>query len=385
MRPTLRAALVIAALAALAVGAVAGEARTWKRISAPGQSNTSQVSLLRMPDGSLTALGLFKGAAPGGNDISKVTIAANGAVGAATPVATGAEFTILENPQAIMQGGVPLAVFGGLSTAGQDGLWTAALDSGARTFYGGSGGGPTAAASGTSAAASPSGGFAAWSSTYGLAAMPIGGAAAVPQSLPLTGCCAYNQAIAVLGGGGVWVGYDSNEDTAAGRWFQPIDPTTGAPVGARRKVPKSYVNGGFSFPVESRVPIAVVGNSAYTAWAQGYPTTDRVALWNIGGGQVKRYRPGMTVTAVGIAATPAKKLWLFWADASTGTIYAMRSNAARTEWEDTPIEVGKPNRTIETIYKMVGDASRADGKLDLVVSAATYVGSPTWYATQVAP
>ena len=62
----------------------------------------------------------------------------------------------------------------------------------------------------------------------------------------------------------------------------------------------------------------------------------------------------------------------------------MRSNNARSVWSQT-ITVGRPFRNAETVYKMVGDANRSDGKLNLFTASATYAGSPTRYHTVVAP
>jgi hypothetical protein len=62
----------------------------------------------------------------------------------------------------------------------------------------------------------------------------------------------------------------------------------------------------------------------------------------------------------------------------------MRSNNARTVWSQS-ITVGRPFRNAETVYKMVGDANRADGRLNLFTASATYASGPTWYHTVVAP
>lgn len=375
---------LLLALMAVLLAATSASAATWHRLSPSGQSNTSQVSLLRNANGSLTAVGLFKGAAPGGDDIVKVPISAMGGVRAAAVLASGASYGILENPAAILQGGVPTAVFGAMSTTGQDGLWTMNIDTGAPVFYAASGGGPTTAASGTSAAATAAGGMAAWSGTYGLGTLPLASAAATPQSLPLTGCCAYNQSFATLANGNVYVVYDSNEDAASGRWFQQVDPTTGAAVGTRVRVPKSNVGSDYDFPVESRASVAVVGNAAYTAWAQGYPSKTRIALWRRGSSTSKRWSPGYAVGVAGVAATRSGALWVYWTQASTGAVYAMRSNNARTAWS-APKAVGRANHTIETTYKLVGNADRVDGKLDIAAAMATFAGSPSWYHALVAP
>jgi len=378
--------VTLVTLVLLAV-ASAASASTWHRISAAGQSNTSQVSLLRNADGSLTAIGLFKtvGSGVGGADIVRIPISSKGLPGVSQTLLSSNDWGILENPAVIRQADRSLVVFGGLSSAGADSLWTYDLDTAALTQYGSSGGGPTSSASGTSAAATATGGFAAWSGTFGIGTLTLGNTAATPSSLPLTGCCAYNQNFAALGGGGVWVGYDSNENDATGRWFQQVDPTTGSAVGARVKVPKTSVGGEFSFPVESRVPIAVVGTTAYTAWAQGYPSTPRIGLWQLGATKAKLFSPGYTVGAVGVAATPTGALWVYWTQKTTGVVYAMRTNKARTNWANSPITVGRPNASLETVYKLVGDASRADGKLDLVAAMAHYAGSPTWYHVLVKP
>ena len=76
-----RRSIVLVALVALLAAASSASAATWHRLSPPGQSNTSQLSLLRNADGSLTAVGLFKSATLGGSDVVKVPISAGGAVG----------------------------------------------------------------------------------------------------------------------------------------------------------------------------------------------------------------------------------------------------------------------------------------------------------------
>jgi hypothetical protein len=381
---TIRRLAPLAALGALLIAAVAAPAATWHRLSPANQSNTAQLSLLRNADGSLTAVGLFKSATLGGSDVVKVPISAGGAVGAATVLASGANYGILENPAAILLNGVPTAVFGAQSTAGQDGLWTMDIGTGAPTYYAASGGGPTAAASGTSAGTTAAGGMAAWASTFGLGTLPLANVAAVPQSLPLTGCCAYNQAFATLANGSVFVVYDSNEDAASGRWFQQVDPATGGGVGTRARVPRSNVGANYDFPVESRASVAVVGNAAYTAWAQGYPSKTRIALWRRGTAAPKLWNPGYAVGVAGVAATRSGALWVYWTKASTGAVYAILSNNARTTWSTTK-SLGRPSRGIETTYKLVGNADRSDRRLDLVASMARYVGDPTWYHVLASP
>lgn len=381
-RSPLRVALPLIAALVVLITAATASAAAWQRLSPRGQSSTSQISLLRNGDSSLTAIGLFAGSLPGGRDIVRVPVSRSGVVGAAQVLLSGADWTILENPAAIDQSGQQLVVFGGQTTTGDDSLWTYNLGSAALTRYTGSGGGPTAAASGTSAAATPAGGIAAWASTFGLGTLPLANPAALPASQPLTGCCAYNQSFAALADGRLFVVYDSNEDDASGRWFQQIDPASGAAISARARVPKSNIGRQYDFPVESRASVAVVGSTAYTAWAQGYPAKLRVALWRQGTATPKRWNPGYRVGVAGVAATRSGSLWVYWTQASTGAVYAVRSNDARTVWS-RPKLVGRPSRTLETTYKLVGNADRADGRLDLAAAMARYAGNPTWYHTLV--
>lgn len=382
MRPSSRPIVFVVALMALLGLATAAQARTWHRVSSPGQSNTSQISVVRNANGTMTVGAMFKSSTTWGSDVFAIPVAKNGPVGTAVVAASGNTYSILTGPTAIRQGGRSLLVFGGANGT-FDGLWTYDVDAATTAPVSQSGTGPTLGTGFVSAAAAPAGGMASWSNTNGLFTVALGNTTPF-QTLPITGCCAYNSSIAVTSGGATWVVYDSNETGASGRWFQQVDAATGAATGMRIRVPKSNVNQDYSFPVDSRAPVAVVGGAVYTAWAQGYPTTNRLALWKVGTAQPKLWNPGYKVTAVGLARTPAGALWLFWADGGTGVIRAMRSNNTRTRWGRI-VKVGRPFRGAETVYKMVGDANRSDGRLNLFTASATYVASPTWYHTVVAP
>lgn len=385
MRRLLRLTVVTAtALTALACATVASAGPTWTAISAPGQSNTTQVSVLRNADGSLTVAGRLKSSAAAVEaDVVTIPIAANGTPGAAQVIASGTQWTILTSPAILPLSGQPTLIFGG-SNPTYDGLWSHNLATGAQTPYTGSGTTATSGAGFASAGVTSAGGLATWSTTFGLASQPLASAAAPVQGMPLAGCCAYNANVVSTSGGQTWIVYDSNATSTVGLWAQPVDPATGAAAGAAVLAPKSLIDGGYSSPVETRSAVASVGASAYVAWAQNYPTTTRLALWKIGTAQPKLWSPGYTVGAVALTRAPNGALWLVWNKKYTGFMYARKSNAARTSWGPV-ISLGRARSNHETVYKVVADGMRGGGKLDVLISSARYVSSPTWYHALIAP
>lgn len=385
MRHPFRLIAVCAAVVAALVPVAAAQAKPvkWTAISAPNQSNTTQVSVFRNTDWSLTVASRLKASeAATEADIVTIPIAKNGTPGAAQVIASGTQWTILTSPSIIKLGNQRMVVFGG-TNATYDGLWAYILDSGSAVPFTGSGNSPTAGTGFVTAASTSKGALATWSNTFGLAAMPLMTYASPAQGLPIAGCCAYNAAI-VDDGSRTWVVYDSNYASTVGLWTQEVDPTTGAAIGAASLVPKSVVDGGFSSPVDTRSAVAGAPSGAFVAWAQGYPATNRVALWRIGSPKPKLWSPGYAVGPVDVSRTTTGALWLAWADKYKGHIYARKSNAKMTAWGPV-IKVGRVKPNHETVYKIVIDGVRPDGKLDLLVSSATYASAPTWYHALISP
>src|SRR6476469_7849445 len=110
---TRRIVLAAAVLAALAAAPTA-KAATWKQLTSDGGANIDQVALLRTSDGALHVV-WHRQTGPNTEDLLHTVIAANGKVGATTPVQSGWA-TIGNAGLTTMPGGGIRAFWGGIRT-----------------------------------------------------------------------------------------------------------------------------------------------------------------------------------------------------------------------------------------------------------------------------
>jgi hypothetical protein len=183
-----------------------------------------------------------------------------------------------------------------------------------------------------------------------------------------TGCCALYTGVGTDARStqtwAVWYSL-SGKRTTAGVQAQRILPSLGPPVQGPQSDERS--DGGWaSVAVNERIVIAerTAGGGLYAGYAVGYPSATRVALWRLGSGALV-IRSGGRVERVGTAAGPNGRIWLYWWDADTGVIDAVRTNPGATRFGAvTPIPT--PQRSTQ-IWDMDGDA--AGGPLQLIVNS----------------
>jgi hypothetical protein len=99
----------LAAALALAFGVPAAGAASWKQVTASGESNIDEVSLMRAGDGVLH-VAWSSHPTPNTYDLFHTAISPAGTVGATSPIATG--WAVIENPALVFDGTKLLAFVG---------------------------------------------------------------------------------------------------------------------------------------------------------------------------------------------------------------------------------------------------------------------------------
>ena len=184
-----------------------------------------------------------------------------------------------------------------------------------------------------------------------------------------TGNDAYDTGVATdVPGAQTWAVWYSN---AGGRTTEGVQAQRILPsLGPIYQGPGSAVNSGgtwSSVAVNERIEVAArTGGGLYAGYAVGYPTAARVALWRVGGAAMV-IPGGGGVQLVGTAAGPGGRVWLYWWNANTGVIDAVRTDPGATRFGAvTPVPT--PQGTT-SVWDLEGDA--AGGPLQLVVNAGS--------------
>lgn len=357
----LRALIVLAVIAILAVPAAA-HAAGWKRITAAsGGTSIDQVGLLRSGDGVLHVAWHIR-TGPNSEDIRHTTIAGNGAVGATTVVA--GSWAGLENPALVAMPDGLRAFFGGIRTtvAGEpnqelnaalstDGgaTWTLQIGSivplGAQPY-----GSPV------SAATLPSGvALQTWAGTLGTW-VHAGLDPASPNydyQGPL-GNYGYDAGIAADATGTAIAAWYSNATGHLGVHAQAV-AGNGAPIGSAVQMPNTA---NMASGMIGRTPIvARAGGGFYVAYPTGYPTSNRIRLWRVGSSSARLIARTTGNSAASVAADPNGRLWVIWKDTSgfRPVIWASRSNRAATSF-GAPVLAGRPTAG-SSLYQVDGSAT----------------------------
>lgn len=201
-----------------------------------------------------------------------------------------------------------------------------------------------------------------------------------PTTTPAAHCCTYQTGLGYdATSGQTWaVWYSNSGDISTnGVLAQQIEPSLGTQVQA----PGSNIHSGTGndsiSPIQRFVTADRVGGGVYTGYFVGYPTATKVALWKLGSPAALTRSAGGSAQAVGAAAGPTGRLWLYWWDGGTDTIDVVRTNPAATRF-GAVCHVTTPNKT-EDVWDLVGNAS--EGPLQLF----TLAGAPQVYDTVVNP
>ena len=404
MHRTIARALPAAALAALALvpAAQAGTPGTWTALTSPlNGASPDTVSLARTPDGVLHVASERRSPANAArDDLQHTAIRPDGSIATSNLILSA--FATVAEPALVVEPAGLRVVFGGApdttpqvdpalrtATAPLDGsVWTLAdakVASGTNAHLGAG-----------DAVLAPDGSLISIFGELGLRTQRGLTELADANAYPIlqASCCAYGPALATSAASGqVWAGWFSNAarpDNPSiddqGYMFQALDPATGAGTGPVRKAPESSIpsgNGERALPLNSaqEVALAALGGGqagVLYAYAQGFPTIDRVRVYDLVAGKLRTIPGSKGGEVVALAADPAGRAWLAFST-DDERIVVRRSNVGATVW-GAAVRVKAP-KGAGSIWSLTGDAQA--GLLDLVATATTTgVGA---FHTQVRP
>jgi hypothetical protein len=376
--------LLIAAALALAA-APAAQAASWKQVTATGGASIDQVGLARTSDGVLHV------AWHKGPDLFHTAIAANGKVGATSPIQTG--WTGFQDAALTAVPGGIRAFWGAIrSTDSSDpniGLNTALSTDGGATWQLQSGSivpeGGQAYGSDAAAATLPNGTtLQAWAGTLGTW-VHAGLDPATPNSdyQGALGPYGYDPGIAADASGRAMMAWFSSSTSNLGVLAQAVN-ADGTAAGPPVKMPGSDVLAGGG--TLARTPIVARARSGgfYVGYALGYPTSNQVRVWRVGAPSAALLARTDANADVTLAADPKGRLWAVWSDGSFGSprVLAARSNRAATRF-GAAVNAGAV-KNANSVYSL--DASATAGALDVLslFGIGTDPGGAT-YITRVRP
>ena len=355
---TRRIVLAAAVLAALAAAPTA-KAATWKQLTSDGGANIDQVALLRTSDGALHVV-WHRQTGPNTEDLLHTVIAANGKVGATTPVQSGWA-TIGNAGLTTMPGGGIRAFWGGIRTTdpnetNQDENMAVSTDGGASwALTPGSvvQRGTQAYGSSVSATTRPDGTpMITYAGTLGTWVHAGADATLGNFSLqPPLGNYGYDPNIASDASGTV-VAWYSNATGHLGPHAQNVN-ADGSPIGSAVQMPGTA---NMNVGMLSRTPlVARPGGGFYVAYPTGYPTQNSIRVWKVGASRTTQLDKTATNSLAALSADSSGRLWVAWKDGTR--VLASRSNKAATKW-GAIVDAGQP-RNAGSLYTL--DASATPG------------------------
>ena len=347
------AALAVLVLVLAAPTASGGPPGRWTKLGNPS-ANFAQPGLARTADGTLHLVWVRETPGnPAANDVVHTSIAANGMAGS-TDVVQSAWASAWPVPDTVPtpDGGLR-AFWGGIrSTQGNEehtNISTATAPSSGSPWTlqpgdvsEGAGGSSSSIGAAVASDGTPlfswapgGGGFIHRGTSPGSANHPF-------DNPGPAGCCNYDPDMATDDStGAMWVAWYSNQNDAEGIWVQEVDPATGMTMGSPARMPGSVTtyNGNEESSQEiQRTPIAAPeGGGVFVAYTGGYPSTNRILVWEIGTPDaVAVARSGSReLDNPGLAADPEGRLWAVWSQrdsAGRPVTFARRSNVGASRW-----------------------------------------------------
>ncbi|MGE3527030.1 MAG: hypothetical protein AB7I33_13995, partial [Gemmatimonadales bacterium] len=285
-----RTALALVILPALLSGHDPGPPGDWHRITELTGRNIDEAAAARRPDGVLHLAWVRKTGTRW--DLMHGTIdSAGNTVGAASVIADG--WASLSNPYLLVptRGGLRVFMSGirgqGPKDPYQGSIYTATAPASGTPWSLAEGGITKSYNTGAPGAANtPDGSPAvAWSTSSGLFVHRGLEENTPDQKLPVTGCCAYNPALATDAvSGEVVLGWYSNIRQDHGLWAATVSPSMGVKVyapGSARPDHSASIQPMYRTPIAARLGAPGV----YLAYCSGYPVCERVNLWRVGAPQ----------------------------------------------------------------------------------------------------
>ncbi len=353
-----RRIVLAAAMLALAAAPTA-KAATWKQLTSSGGANIDQVALVRTGDGVLHVV-WHRQTGPNTEDLVHTAIAANGKVGATTPVQSGWA-TIGNAGLTTIPGGGIRAFWGGIRTTestetNQDENMAVSTDGGASwALTPGSVVQPGTQAYGSSVSATtrPDGTpVITYAGTLGTW-VHVGADATLPNFSyqPPLGNYGYDPNIA-SDASGTMIAWYSNATGHLGPHAQGVNPD-GSPIGSAMQMPGT-VN--MNVGMLSRTPlVARAGGGFYVAYPTGYPTQNAVRVWKVGATKTTLLDKTANNSLAAISADSSGRLWVAWKDGTR--VLASRSNKTATTW-GAIVDAGQP-KNAGSLYTL--DASATPG------------------------
>jgi hypothetical protein len=335
---------IVVATAALAlIAAPTAEAASWKRVTAAGGTAIDQVSALRTADGALHVAWHTR-SGPNTEDLFHTRIAADGTVGATTPIAIGWA-GILDAALAPVPGGIR-AFWGGIRTTesleanrelnsalSTDGGATWALTIGTVAPAG-----AQVYASDVSAATLSDGTpLQAWSGTLGTW-LHAGIDPAAPNVDYQAALGSYGNfpGLAADAGGRAMMAWFSSASGHVGVLAQAVG-AGGAPAGPVMTMPGTQAMVGNGTVTRTPVVARAKSGGFYVAYPVGYPSPEEVRLWKAGASRPTLIARAEGNPSVAVAPDAKGRLWVAWSDGTFGEkrILATRSNRDATEFGAT--------------------------------------------------
>jgi hypothetical protein len=350
--------IVLAAAALALAAAPTARAATWKQLTTSGGANIDQVGLLRTGDGVLHVV-WHRRTGPNTEDLLHTAIAANGKVGATTPIQSG--WAVLGNATLTTAPGGIRAFWGGIRTTestetNQDMNTAVSGDGGASwTLTTGSAVQPGTQAYGSSvsAATRPDGTpVITYAGTLGTW-VHVGADATLPNFTyqPPLGNYGYDPNVA-SDASGTMIAWYSNATGHLGPHAQGVN-ADGSPIGSAMQMPGTA---NMNVGMLSRTPIvARAGGGFYVAYPTGYPTQNAVRVWKVGATKTTLIDKTANNSLAALSADSSGRLWVAWKDDTH--VLARRSNKAATAW-GAAVDAGAP-KGASSLYTI--DASATPG------------------------
>jgi hypothetical protein len=348
----------------------------WTRLSEPTGSNIDEPALARTPDGVLHLVWLRKNGAHR-DLVHRAVDTAGRALAPITPIVT--DWASLQNPELLVTGEGGLRVFfSGVRGQAPGDPYQGAVYAADATAEGDAwtlmeGGVSHSKSTGAPGCTlSREGPFVAWAAGMHLAWHKGMRDNDPDTEVPTVGCCPYDPSLATESTtGDVVLAWYSNVSRQNGLWAMTLAPSPSAPAWVPGSATADHNS---SLPPNQRVPIAARGGGGvYLAYCAGYPSCREVDLWRYESAAPTQVAPVRNTRVVNIAAAPAGRLWVMWADGTR--LYATRTNKAATRVGPT-VSTSPPTGT-QAVWKVKGEGSL--GPLDLIVSAATGEGIAIWH------
>lgn len=286
----------------------------------------------------------------------------------ATGVAVGGWASLPQDPKIVeTPGGGMRVVFGGIRTisggdpygtgqmfsATSDAVGTAwTLETGALTESHSAsasyGTGATTLADGTPVVSFPLNSTLTWN---------VGGG--LDSTYTIDSCCTYATTLA-RDGDAVWLAYAGNGETpaTAGIFVKQLLPTVGDTI----KAPRSSEGTDNLTPSQATAFVARPGGGLYAAYCIGYPTCDKIGLWQPGADKPVVVPGSKGAHDVALSTGPGGRLWIAWT--TYDRVKLVHTSTAGLTFG--PVRTLKPPKAADSLYGI--SIAGSDGSADVLIN-----------------